>query len=306
MRYRLTPIVSSVVIALYVFIGNPQDTLTGLLVGPIALWIIWGFLVTSPDLDERNREADTWTRIDANEKREAEINNQIVTIYQNALDGASQRQREQEQTIRLLQITIVEQERVIKQQDLLIEEDQIIFSRHNCVPLGYVILQGQEDYPTAEDQATINHSKLIMQKQQQYIAEQEKIIQQQGQIIQIQQKLLRQQRVQIRANLVLLSNGQVFPLKGELILVGRGDPHLNIYPEILLTDKTVGRRHAYLRNRQGIYTIEDLDTLNKTFLNGVMLMPNEEQMLKDGDILLFASVEARFELSQPKPPLAIF
>jgi len=98
------------------------------------------------------------------------------------------------------------------------------------------------------------------------------------------------------ANLVILSNGQVIPLKGELMVVGRKDPTLGIYPEILLTDKTVGRRHAYLRNQQGAYTVEDLNALNKTRLNGVILTPHEERTLKDGDMLRFGSVEVRFEL----------
>ena len=99
------------------------------------------------------------------------------------------------------------------------------------------------------------------------------------------------------ARLVLLSNGQIFPLQGELMLVGRKDPTLGIYPEILLTDtdKTVGRKHAHLRNQQGIYTVEDLSSQNRTRLNGVILTPHEQQTLKDGDILRFGSVEVRFE-----------
>jgi serine/threonine-protein kinase len=102
------------------------------------------------------------------------------------------------------------------------------------------------------------------------------------------------------ANLVVLSNGQIFPLKGELMLVGRADPKRRIYPEIDLTvtdtDKRIGRKHAYLRNRQGTYTVEDLNTLNKTRLNGVILTPYEERTLKQGDILRFGNVEARLEL----------
>ncbi len=40
----------------------------------------------------------------------------------------------------------------------------------------------------------------------------------------------------------------------------------------------------------------DLNALNKTRLNGVILTPHEERPLKDGDILRFGSVEVRFEL----------
>jgi serine/threonine protein kinase len=98
------------------------------------------------------------------------------------------------------------------------------------------------------------------------------------------------------ANLVLLSNGYSFALKGEKMLVGRQDPKQNIYPEIVLADQKVGREHAYLRSRQGTYTVEDLASRNNTRLNGVVLTPHEEYPLKDGDILRFGSVEARFEL----------
>jgi serine/threonine-protein kinase len=97
------------------------------------------------------------------------------------------------------------------------------------------------------------------------------------------------------ARIVVLSNGQTFPLKGEKMVVGREDPKIGI-PDIPLTDKTVGRQHAYLRNQQGTYTVEDLNALNKTRLNGVILAPSEERTLKDGDILRFGSVEVRFEL----------
>jgi serine/threonine-protein kinase len=98
------------------------------------------------------------------------------------------------------------------------------------------------------------------------------------------------------ARIIVLSNGQVIALKGELMVVGRQDPTLGIFPEITLADKTVGRRHAYLRNQQGTFTVEDLNALNKTRLNGVILTPHEERTLKDGDVLRFGSVEVRFEM----------
>jgi pSer/pThr/pTyr-binding forkhead associated (FHA) protein len=98
------------------------------------------------------------------------------------------------------------------------------------------------------------------------------------------------------AHLIVLSNGKAIPLHGELIVVGRQDPKLGIFPEVSLEHKTVGRRHAYLRSKQGTYTVEDLNALNKTRLNGVTLTPHEEHMLRDGDVLRFGSVEVRFEL----------
>ena len=104
------------------------------------------------------------------------------------------------------------------------------------------------------------------------------------------------QAPQKEARLVVLSNGQSIPFRGELMVVGRQDPTLGIFPEINLADKTVGRRHAYLHNKQGTYTVEDLNALNKTRLNGVTLTPHEEHVLRDGDVLRFGSVEVRFDL----------
>lgn len=101
---------------------------------------------------------------------------------------------------------------------------------------------------------------------------------------------------QKEARIIVVSSGQAIPLRGDLMVVGRQDPTLGIFPEINLADKTVGRRHAYVRYQQGKYTVEDLNALNKTRLNGVILTPHEERALKDGDVLRFGSVEVRFEL----------
>ncbi len=101
---------------------------------------------------------------------------------------------------------------------------------------------------------------------------------------------------QKQARIIIISSGRAIPLDRDLMVVGRQDPTLGIFPEINLADKTVGRRHAYLRNQQGQFTVEDLNALNKTRLNGVTLTPYEERTLKDGDILRFGSVEVRFEL----------
>jgi serine/threonine-protein kinase len=101
---------------------------------------------------------------------------------------------------------------------------------------------------------------------------------------------------QKQARFYVLASNQYIELTGELMVVGRQDPVLGIFPEINLPDKTVGRRHAYVRNQQGQYTVEDLNALNKTRLNGVILTPHEERTLKDGDILRFGSIEVRFEL----------
>ena len=100
--------------------------------------------------------------------------------------------------------------------------------------------------------------------------------------------------------LIIIPIGEAIPLTRELMVVGRQDPRRGLHPDIDLTaldpKMTVSRRHAYLRNRQGQFTVEDLNASNKTSLNGATLAPSQEYPLNNGDILRFAIVEARFEL----------
>ena len=110
-------------------------------------------------------------------------------------------------------------------------------------------------------------------------------------------KLLEQSQASIKQGyLIIVSTEASIPLTWDVMLIGRQDATVGIFPEINLADMKVGRRHAYLRNRQGIFTVEDLNSLNKTYLNGVALVPHQETQLKDGDILRFGNVEVRFEL----------
>jgi hypothetical protein len=84
--------------------------------------------------------------------------------------------------------------------------------------------------------------------------------------------------------LVVVSTGELLPLTKVLMIVGRTDAELGLFPDIDLVDKSVARRHAYLKNQQDRITIEDLNALNKTRLNGVVLTPHEEHSLIEGDV----------------------
>jgi len=99
-----------------------------------------------------------------------------------------------------------------------------------------------------------------------------------------------------RARLIELTSGRPIPLTWKVTLVGRQDPTLGIFPEINLVDNTVARRHAYLRNDQGTFTVENVASLHLTRLNGTDLPPHQEHLLTDGDILQFGAVTLRFEL----------
>jgi serine/threonine protein kinase len=115
---------------------------------------------------------------------------------------------------------------------------------------------------------------------------------------QIQQRIRGPVPALPQARLVIISTGQTFVLNGAKMIVGREDPKREIHPDIQIDDQTMtlGRVHARLMNEKGTWSVEDQNSRNKTRLNGKILHPYESMPLKDGDILHFGRVEARFEL----------
>jgi pSer/pThr/pTyr-binding forkhead associated (FHA) protein len=71
--------------------------------------------------------------------------------------------------------------------------------------------------------------------------------------------------------------GETFPLEGERTTIGRS-PDCDIF----LDDVTVSRRHAVIARDSSGLTIEDLGSLNGTFLNRKRI---ESSLLSDGDEL---------------------
>lgn len=101
-----------------------------------------------------------------------------------------------------------------------------------------------------------------------------------------------------QARLFIISTGQSFNLTGAKMIVGREDPKREVRPDIQINDPTMtlGRMHARFTNENGTWMVEDQNSRNKTRLNGKILRPYESISLKDGDVLHFGRVEARFEL----------
>lgn len=106
-----------------------------------------------------------------------------------------------------------------------------------------------------------------------------------------------------RASLALgeLHTPYVLPSDRDQFLIGREDPVDGIFPDVDLTlsggiDAGVSRRHAVITYRDGGYWLEDLDSRNYTFLNGLRLEPHRPQPLRDGDQLEFGMLRARFYL----------
>lgn len=84
----------------------------------------------------------------------------------------------------------------------------------------------------------------------------------------------------------------------EEVNIGRLDPGSAIFPEVDLTDdggleKGVSRRHAKISRRGSKVSIEDLGSINGTFLNRKRLKPYLPQALKSGDELRLGELVVR-------------
>ncbi len=90
-----------------------------------------------------------------------------------------------------------------------------------------------------------------------------------------------------------------FQLHKESSLVGRSDPHSQIFPEVDLSkfdpQTKISRRHARIIRRGEVYMVEDLGSINGTVLNDALrLAPNQPRVLEDGDRLRLGETTLHF------------
>ena len=107
------------------------------------------------------------------------------------------------------------------------------------------------------------------------------------------------------ARLVEISSGITFPLADSReTTVGRIDPVTGIHPDIDLTPvdgkRSISRRHARIRREDdGSYgVIEDVGTMNGTFVNGVRLVAGRMVPVANGDTVVFGTIQCRFEIDE--------
>lgn len=87
----------------------------------------------------------------------------------------------------------------------------------------------------------------------------------------------------------------LYKMDGELVaklenlpfVIGKKKENANL----VLNDYSVSRVHARITQEDGIYFIEDLNSTNGTFKNGLRLQPYEKRRLEKGDELKFGKTE---------------
>jgi pSer/pThr/pTyr-binding forkhead associated (FHA) protein len=70
---------------------------------------------------------------------------------------------------------------------------------------------------------------------------------------------------------------RVIPLTKDVTVIGRGQDC-----DLVLQDNNASRRHCQIRKWAGTYTIEDLQSKNGTFVNGMKMTSAQ---LGDGDLI---------------------
>lgn len=89
------------------------------------------------------------------------------------------------------------------------------------------------------------------------------------------------------------------------LLIGRTDEDADIFPEIDVTDdiapdKSVSRRHAVITKTENKVMIEDVGSINGTFINSRKLTPFVTEPLKNGDTLQLGTLLIEVEIVTDK------
>ena len=91
--------------------------------------------------------------------------------------------------------------------------------------------------------------------------------------------------------MLVTQSGRVYELATSNVLIGRSDPRKGIFVDIDLSDmdikKRCSRSHARILERDGVFYIWDLHSMNGTYLNGRRMVEGGRQMIEDGDVIQF-------------------
>lgn len=85
--------------------------------------------------------------------------------------------------------------------------------------------------------------------------------------------------------------GRVFRFHQDMTTIGRINGN-----DLIISEKTVSRRHARLWFDQGRWFIADMQSVNGTFVNNMRLPPNQPVALNDNDVLNFGDEIVLFNI----------
>jgi pSer/pThr/pTyr-binding forkhead associated (FHA) protein len=85
--------------------------------------------------------------------------------------------------------------------------------------------------------------------------------------------------------------------------LGRVDPAASVFPEVDLSgfsDSSYGvsRRHARIMKQSGMVVIEDMGSINGTYVNGRRLDPYLPESLKDGDVVHLGKLQIEIQIDK--------
>lgn len=97
-----------------------------------------------------------------------------------------------------------------------------------------------------------------------------------------------------------LNQGKEFPIQDGNNLIGRWDPDDKSFPEIDLEqedeDAKVSRRHCVVERKENEVTIEDIGSLNGTYINStIKLEKGMKHTLSKDDQILIGRILLRFD-----------
>jgi pSer/pThr/pTyr-binding forkhead associated (FHA) protein len=100
---------------------------------------------------------------------------------------------------------------------------------------------------------------------------------------------------------ILESGREIEANLNKAVHMGRLDPASDVFPEIDLTndsglEKGISRRHARILKREGTVVVEDLGSINGTFVNSKRLAPYLPEVLHHGDQLQLGKLLIEVEM----------
>jgi len=105
--------------------------------------------------------------------------------------------------------------------------------------------------------------------------------------------------IAVRLNIGERQRGVEVPLS-KAICLGRIDPGSDVFPDVDLSERApsrnISRRHASIRKQEGKVMVEDIGSVNGTYINGKRLNAFLPEVLQNGDVLHLGKLRIEVEI----------